>query len=334
MNDDKSNDQLINILINIFNFLLQNTNILSGSQIKTFSCETIVGKLLELNFEWKIGNFFDYWKTCQSGEFLESSRFSLLNDKSDKWYFKLFPRGDNDNPGCVLLYINLTKESIVNLPGDFLSGTICMTITIGDHKNKPTKKLCIRQCSENNYQCIFNLSLIDFENILKQSCPSKTLYIFVEIKTRACVHQVYEEKFETLKWGTDSTKDYYDIVFNVGGREFHANKYVLEKSSAVFCEIFEQQLTDDNVDNIVTITDIQPKVFGQLLEFIENNDTSKIQKMPERLLFAADKFKLNDLKKICKDAIIRKISCGNAPKMYVVAHKIDDLTIKKEPIDS
>ncbi|KAF7997119.1 hypothetical protein HCN44_005396 [Aphidius gifuensis] len=322
--DQQNNDTMSDI---------SDASISSNSQIKTFSCETIVGKLLELNFEWKIGNFFDYWKTCQSGEVLESSRFSLLNDKSDKWYFKLFPRGNNDNPGHVLLYINLTNESIMNLPSDFLSGTIYMTITVGEYEKKPIKKMYIHQCSENNYQCIFNLSLIGFENILKQSCPSETLYIFVEIKARACVHQVYEEKFESFKWGTDNTKNYYDIVFNIAGQEFHANKYKLEESSTVFCNIFEQQLTDDNVDNIVTITDVQPKVFGQLLEFIQTNDISIVQTMPEDLLFAANKFKLDGLKKICEDAIIRKISSADAPKMFVMAHKIDDLVIKKEPID-
>jgi speckle-type POZ protein len=119
-----------------------------------------------------------------------------------------------------------------------------------------------------------------------------------------------EQLFDGMKFS--------DVSFNIDGREFPAHKSIMAARSEVFAAMF-QHPTTENLTNQVTIEDIEPDVFQEMLRFIYtgrlNLATMKI--MAVGLLIAADKYLLIKLKIVCEKYLLRQMSPVNCVELIL-----------------
>jgi hypothetical protein len=117
-----------------------------------------------------------------------------------------------------------------------------------------------------------------------------------------------------LKSGWES-----DFTIWCGATRLMVHKVVLATLSPVFKRLFE---TDKKV--VVEVNDVDSDTMRRLLEFIY---TSKVEPQSlglgqlARLIHAADKYGLIDLKTICFKSITRYISFADISEIAMVAHK-------------
>jgi speckle-type POZ protein len=109
-----------------------------------------------------------------------------------------------------------------------------------------------------------------------------------------------------------------DVVFNIHGHEFPAHKLILATRSEVFAAMF-QHPTKENLSNQITIEDIEPEIFKELLRFIYTGRLSKttMKTMAAGLLIAGDKYLLIKLKTECTNYLLRQMSPVNCVELML-----------------
>jgi speckle-type POZ protein len=126
-----------------------------------------------------------------------------------------------------------------------------------------------------------------------------------------------------------------DVTLNVHGRQFQAHKCILASSSNVFKAMFQHH-TKEKITNQVVIEDIQPEVFHQLLRFIYTCrlNSATMETMATRLLAAADKYLLDQLKSECESHLRLRMSADNCLELLLLndqIHSADNL--KQSAVD-
>lgn len=118
------------------------------------------------------------------------------------------------------------------------------------------------------------------------------------------------------------SKQYTDVEFLVGGETFLAHRLVLAARSPVFmAELFPL------MNEVVQIDDMEAQAFKALLIFIytdtlpEFNQHDDEMTMIQRLLVAADKYKLQRLKLTCENKLCSHIDIGSVATILVLAQK-------------
>ncbi|KAF7009967.1 hypothetical protein CFC21_024447 [Triticum aestivum] len=114
------------------------------------------------------------------------------------------------------------------------------------------------------------------------------------------------------KWR--DTGEEADVTFNVRGETFHAHKLVLAMRSPVFKAQLYGPMGDRTARNI-TVEDMQPDVFKELLHFIysdslpspENPDEEN-GNMVKHLLVAADRYAMERMKVMCEASLCKSLT--------------------------
>ncbi|KAJ4761125.1 BTB/POZ and MATH domain-containing protein 2 [Rhynchospora pubera] len=109
-------------------------------------------------------------------------------------------------------------------------------------------------------------------------------------------------------------KEMADITFEVGGEIFTAHKSILSVRSPVFKAEFLRGMAESNIKSI-QIKEIKPVIFKALLHFIytdsvpdmADEDTTLVTQV-QHLFKAADRYRLEGLKVICEEVLIRNIT--------------------------
>lgn len=110
-----------------------------------------------------------------------------------------------------------------------------------------------------------------------------------------------------------------DVTLFVGEEKFKAHKLILTARSPVFTSMFTCDMQESKT-NQVTIDDIEPEIFEQLLRFIYTGRVPKSDSEDmEALITAADKYAISDLKTFCGDIIITKINVQKAADILILA---------------
>jgi speckle-type POZ protein len=112
---------------------------------------------------------------------------------------------------------------------------------------------------------------------------------------------------------------YSDFVFVVENKEIFAHKSILSVRSKVFEAMFANDM--DSQSNRCTIDDIESEVFEQLLTFIYTGNAPKAQTMVEKLLAAAQKYEILEIKDFCANIIFKDIKNENAIQNLIIADK-------------
>jgi speckle-type POZ protein len=103
-----------------------------------------------------------------------------------------------------------------------------------------------------------------------------------------------------------------DVVFNIEDRQFSAHKNILVARSEVFAAMF-QHPTKESLTNQITIEDVEPEVFQELLRFIYTGRVllDKMETLASGLFIAADKYLLDELKRKCENYLLYHMSPDN-----------------------
>ncbi|KAL6640520.1 hypothetical protein ACP70R_021643 [Stipagrostis hirtigluma subsp. patula] len=145
------------------------------------------------------------------------------------------------------------------------------------------------------------------------------------------------------------TEEGADVTFRVAGETFRAHRCVLAARSTVFrAELFgpmKEKESDDatgaNGDAavpIIRVDDMEAQVFRALLAFVytdalppdaPNTKRQEEAAMLQRLLVAADRYKLERLKLICEDKLCRHIDTGSAAIILALAEQRSCRGLKK-----
>ncbi|KAG0551541.1 hypothetical protein BDA96_01G432900, partial [Sorghum bicolor] len=127
-----------------------------------------------------------------------------------------------------------------------------------------------------------------------------------------------------------SSKQYTDVEFLVGGETFLAHRLVLAARSPVFmAELFPLMNEVTAAEEVVQIDDMEAQAFKALLTFIYTDTLPEFNQhedddemtMIQRLLVAADKYKLQRLKLTCENKLCRHIDIGSVATILVLADK-------------
>jgi hypothetical protein len=116
-----------------------------------------------------------------------------------------------------------------------------------------------------------------------------------------------------------NNKKYSDFVFIVDNKEFFVHKSILSVRSKVFEAMFENDI--ESQSNRCTIHDIESEVFEELLTFIYTGNAPKAQTMVEKLLAAAQKYEIFEIKDFCANIIFKDMKNENAIQNLIIADK-------------
>ena len=110
--------------------------------------------------------------------------------------------------------------------------------------------------------------------------------------------------------------------------QFFAHKDVLVTRSPVFAKMFEHDLQESATSSI-TVSDIKPEVFKEVLSFIYNNQVPNLSTMAASLLYAAEKYQLDGLKARCEQFLSYNLQVSNAVQTLQWGHTYNASQLKE-----
>lgn len=296
--------------------------------------------IFTFEYVWTIKNFGFY------REKLASSTFSSgLSDINDKWCLYLYPKVMVDNQEYVSIQLKLLacSEEITEIITQY-------KISILKSLNKEANIKCSEgpQIFSESNTVVQLKRFIKREDLFDQTWESNyikndTLTILCEIKILLDKNsaknnsplnnlkndqQLINSLGELLTSGDSS-----DVIFQVKSKSFQAIKGIMAARSPVFKGMFKHENMKENDNNEVVIDDIEPDVFEELMNFIYTNKTLRLTKMAQSLLAAAEKYQLDDLKRMCEKELIKHITDKDAAHLLVFADTYNALDLKKECLD-
>lgn len=110
-----------------------------------------------------------------------------------------------------------------------------------------------------------------------------------------------------------------DVTFVVGGVEIRAHRYMLISRSAVF----HSQITRQRMSQGIQVEDIEPHIFKKMLQFIYTDDVDFNSSSAMKLFEAANKYGIEELKKLCFNKMKENISKGNVCLILKMAYEMN-----------
>ncbi|GBM77491.1 Speckle-type POZ protein-like B [Araneus ventricosus] len=144
-----------------------------------------------------------------------------------------------------------------------------------------------------------------------------------DFETRGC--KIYFQPKSLVQLSDDlerlldpQTSCFSDVNLKCGSASIPAHKLILSARSPVFAAMFKNPMKETH-KNEVDITDIDASVLQAMITYIYTAKTSDLTvSTASDLLFAADKYQLPDLKKVCCDFLKESISLQNVMKILVL----------------
>lgn len=125
-----------------------------------------------------------------------------------------------------------------------------------------------------------------------------------------------------------SNKD-SDLTIKVKGREFNVHRIILRARSSVFDSMLSHDLKE-NKEGVITIEDCEPDIFEEFLHFVYSGEIQNINSGNVcGLYYAADKYNIQYLKKICVNFLIESFSVENICEIICLATKHSETNLLK-----
>ncbi|GLT81883.1 hypothetical protein SLE2022_003120 [Rubroshorea leprosula] len=188
------------------------------------------------------------------------------------------------------------------------------------------------------YKRFFRRAMLESSDYLKDDCLQINCTVGVVVSAIDCPRfhtiQVPQSDIGSHFGKLLENMDGSDVTFNVAGEKFHAHKLVLAARSPVFRSKFFDEAEEDTRE--VVITDLEPKVFKALLQFIYRDtlseevesvgsSSSSVSSISEtltmKLLAVADRYSLERLKMMCESHLCKDISVNTVSKMLTLANE-------------
>jgi len=102
--------------------------------------------------------------------------------------------------------------------------------------------------------------------------------------------------------------------------EIPAHKIILAAFSPIMKTMINIKMTESK-SNTVNIKDIDGKTMTEILRFIYTQEVNNIKELATKLLYGAEKYQLDKLKKLCLASMIENLSVENALDYFLLADK-------------
>lgn len=109
-----------------------------------------------------------------------------------------------------------------------------------------------------------------------------------------------QENFLQLLQSVHADDIIHDIVIKVGNNHFFAHKYILASQSEYFCKLFTSKTESNGILQTVSINDISPDDFEQILQFIYSNECDYLKEGKEVVKKKSNSYNTN-IKNISND---------------------------------
>ncbi|CAN8244247.1 unnamed protein product [Cochlearia groenlandica] len=289
------------------------------------------------------------------GKHIASDNFSV---GGYQWGIFFYPDGKNpeDNSSYVSVFIALASEgtevrALFELSLVDQSGKGNHKVHSHFERSPDTGPYTLKyRGSMWGYKRFYRRSLLETSDYLKDDCLIINCTVGVVVSETQCP-QLRSVRVPDSELGSHfgvllDTMEGSDVVFDVAGEKFPAHKLVLSARSPFFKSRFFSEV-EQNDTEVVTISDLEPKVFKALLQFMYKDSlpedvepvtkhTFEILKMADmyetliiKLLAAADKYDLCRLRLLCESHICKGISVKSVAKILTLADRYNAKELKK-----
>lgn len=250
-----------------------------------------------------------------------------LNDKTTEWHLHLYPNGNSEETkGFVGIYLHLDKTNC-NFSVEFRLGLIGQAgnlmslemikqkaffevdgmgfgvqkvLNLNDLMNS-AKKFIVNE----NLSVVCVISVI-FKEILQNECRDLDKTLSLDFKN------MFEEGiFTDFKI---QTKD---------GKVLNVHKSILAARSKVFKSMLCSDMKEIK-ESAMEVSDLDFTTMKEVLRFIYCNEVENLDEIASDLIYAAEKYDLDGLKKICIDSMIKTLSVENVIQALVIAECVSE----------
>ncbi|XP_020158393.2 BTB/POZ and MATH domain-containing protein 3-like [Aegilops tauschii subsp. strangulata] len=252
---------------------------------------------------------------------MRSSRFAVCGHN---WRIKCFPNGFTEEHEASHISLSIDSASSSSWTSSLWAKA---QMSVLDHAGTP----CYTQSSQRDFS--FTWSLLEFvrhedldkEKHLKDDCLTILCDLTVTVKVAPMPPFALRGQLAEAIW----SKERPNVKIEVGHQTFAAHRWILEARSPVFkadLSIASRINDHEDTDRVLRVDDMDPQVFKALLQFVYTDsppETSLLEEawMAEGLLVAADRYELEKLKRICEEALCRRISMGSVADTLELADR-------------
>jgi len=302
------------------------------------------------DYAWTIEKFSRAAASYRTGKTMYSDQFTVtVHGRQTRWRLKMYPNGrKNVDQGYVTLFL---KDSGRDQPANLRANVKFSVVdSLGNKTNTKTidKEYKVLNHAFGYSKFIKHQWLLSPERMLLPD-DKLTLLCTITIAGKNIISSGaqrpagppdYAARLVTNKLGSDLSKllanpadMFSDLKLVCGLRrvELLCHTNILAARSPVFHAMFQHD-TVEAQNKEVEMTDVEPEVVEEMLEYIYTGKTSSTGKEAE-LLAAADKYSLLELKNECEEALCNKTNIDTVLAMLVLADrheagKLKDVCVK------
>ncbi|KAG5671344.1 hypothetical protein PVAND_001547 [Polypedilum vanderplanki] len=285
--------------------------------------EDINKNITKTHLIWKISNINQ--ETLKNGIFIRSNTFkTIIGDDEIKWSLK-FQCFDNK------VGIYWQRRSFDT--DDFM---VHFMLDVCDSKDQFKKSYKfernLSEFTKNNYS--WGWTFATFERIL--NIQNSSLYKENTLKFTATLtlNKIREkikmpEPSEHLRNYAKyiNSREFSDFTcISSDGKRFPIHRNILAAQSPVFEKMLKTNMSK-NKSKTIRIKDVDGDTFLELLKFIYTREVENLKNVASSLIYAAEKYEINELKKLCTESLIENLSVDNALETLILADRFNEKTL-------
>ncbi|XP_065209091.1 speckle-type POZ protein-like [Planococcus citri] len=278
------------------------------------------------------------------GEILKSSAFCATNDDF-KWHLEHSLSDPNVNSAYAALELCPNSRKDLEKHGS-VSGNVEISALKPDQSKLTTETTNFTfkfNDNEENLKCKFKYFIA--MNYMEQEEFQDQLTILCELSyVKSCdivnVSSPYcSSSIEILE--SSLPKDlgrlyidgrFKDLKISVKQKNYLVHKAILAIRSSVFNAMLGNDMQESNKNHIV-INDIEEEIFEEMLHYIYTGTTKNLDELAFELLPVADKYHLKELRIMCENVLLKKLSTDNAVKILILADMHHAEELKKDTLE-
>jgi len=299
------------------------------------------------DFAWTITNFSRKTNVVPNGEYIESDKFFVSAHGMElEWQLCLYPSGkDSEDEEHVSILLELVSRSLTAT----FSGKIEFSVVSTNGDKVFRKKKSIKESDTQIGRPMFGLLAAKFipHNLLRldqqnsQITPEDKLTVLCEITIdgkdvqqsgQAAVRPRPASKICPEKLSTDfnfllESGQFSDVIIKCQGRELSCHKVILGARSPVFNAMFIHN-TMESQRKEIKIEDLDIETVQDMLKYMYAGKIENLNTRSPRLLEAADKYQLSELKEICEEVLCETLTVDSCLECLVLADLHTALDLK------
>lgn len=182
-----------------------------------------------------------------------------------------------------------------------------------DEKNRNCKVGEYGMDTINGYLCSDTLNFI-----CKITYRKKNETVTISSSNNSNTVRISESRFSSDMERCFTEDRYKDVTISVKGKEYRAHKNILATRSNVFDKMLSVDMLESK-KNHIDITDVDHEPFEEMLYYIYTGKVKNLDESAFELLPVADKYDLKELRRMCEEVLVKKLTTDNAAKILLFA---------------